>query len=228
MLPARELQILPCLLRVQWAVQCLLCMTLCIHIGGMAGALQPRQKEDANDSLTAENDGGNGTSSEPALSANAIANITASSVAVFLIGAMLCYLWQCFDRRQRMQRVRMALERNKQIERQMAAAKARQKQRLEEEEGRQVGAGGLIGGQGREALLFSAVHRSHELPRESGSLNAEQQPLLVSSPGRSVTQISTSESVSTSTDSQVLQVGKDTALVTVVQPGQVLTEAVNS
>ena len=176
--------------------------------------------------MEAENEGANGTRSEPALSTDAIANITASSVAVFLIAAMVCYLWQCFDRRQRMDRIRMALERNRQIEKQMAAAKARQRtSQLEEEEGSRAGAGGAASSQGREALIFSAVHRSHELPQVPGS--PEEQPLL-SSPGVSVVQRSTSESVNTSTDSQMSQVSEDTALVTVVTPGQVLADTVET
>ena len=53
-----------------------------------------------------------------------------------------------------MQRVRVALERNKQIERQLAAAKERQRQ---EQQARQEGEGGE-----RDELVFSQVHRSHE------------------------------------------------------------------
>ena len=195
-------------------------MILCVCTGGVTGSLQPRLENGT------ENGGGNGTNSEPVLSADAIANITASSVAVFLIAAMVCYLWQCFDRRQRLDRIRMALERNRQIEKQMAAAKARQRTaQLGEGEGSRVGTGEAASSQEREALIFSAVHRSHELPRLPEI--PEEQPLL-SSPEASGGQRSTSESVNTSTDSHPSQVGEDTTLVAMVPPGQVPADTVET
>ena len=53
----------------------------------------------------------NGT--QPILSAEAIANITATVVGVCLISSMLCYLLLVFNKQERMQRVKSALERNR-------------------------------------------------------------------------------------------------------------------
>lgn len=84
----------------------------------------------------------------------AIANITASAAAVCIICSMLCYLGAVFNKQEQRERVRRALERNKQIERQMAASRARQVEsegaRARDEKSTEKG-----------ALLFSAVHTSH-------------------------------------------------------------------
>ena len=84
----------------------------------------------------------------------AIANITASAAAVCIICSMLCYLGAVFNKQEQRERVRRALERNKQIERQMAASRARQVEsegaRAKDEKSTEKG-----------ALLFSAVHTSH-------------------------------------------------------------------
>ena len=69
-----------------------------------------------------------GNSTAGPLSANAIANITASGLAVVIIAALACYLLMCFDREERMNRATVAIERNRVIDRQLAAARARQQQ----------------------------------------------------------------------------------------------------
>ena len=84
----------------------------------------------------------------------AIANITASAAAVCIICSMLCYLGAVFNKQEQRERVRRALERNKQIERQMAASRARQ---VESEGARERDEKSTEKG----ALLFSAVHTSH-------------------------------------------------------------------
>lgn len=108
---------------------------------------------------------GGGSSHEPPLSPEAIANIAATAAALAVIGSALCYLMMCYNRDERLQRVRMAQERNRQISKQIEAAKQRKRaqqlatgSRLEtsaEEERRAAG-----------SLLFSQVHQSH---REEGS-----------------------------------------------------------
>lgn len=50
-----------------------------------------------------------------ALSAEAIANITATCVGVCVITGMLCYLLAAYNRQERMTRVRTALERNRYV-----------------------------------------------------------------------------------------------------------------
>ena len=82
----------------------------------------------------------------------AIANITASAAAVCIICSMLCYLGAVFNKHEQRERVRRALERNKQIERQMAASRARQvdSEGARDEKSTEKG-----------ALLFSSVHTSH-------------------------------------------------------------------
>lgn len=104
---------------------------------------------------------GRGSSDEPPLSTEAIANITATAAALAVIGSALCYLMMCYNKDERLQRVRMAQERNRQITKQIEAAKQRKRaqqlatgNRLEtsaEEERRAAG-----------SLLFSQAHHSHE------------------------------------------------------------------
>ena len=116
--------------------------------------------------LRAEDEGsgsGNGTDSgEPALSAEAIANISATALGLFVMGCALCYLIMCFNREERMQRVRMAQERNRQITRQIEAAK--QKRRAQQQEAGQLETSSQEEGRAAGSLLFSQVHHSHESP----------------------------------------------------------------
>ena len=67
-------------------------------------------------------------SSEPILTANAIANIVLSGLAIIFLSSVLCYLMATFNQVEHRTRVRTSLERNKQIDRQIAATRARQQQ----------------------------------------------------------------------------------------------------
>lgn len=73
----------------------------------------------------------------PILTADAIANIVLSGVAVIFITVILCYLMITFNQVEHRTRVRTALQRNKQIDRQISAARVRQQQqqlKLKEQE----------------------------------------------------------------------------------------------
>ena len=104
-------------------------------------------------------------STDPPLSGEAIANITATVFGVSVIGAALCYLLLCFNKDSRIQRVRMAQERNRQITKQIEAVK--QKKRAQQ----LAGSGQLETSREEEKsagnLLFSQVHSSHERGGES-------------------------------------------------------------
>ena len=65
----------------------------------------------------------------PILTADAITNIVVSVLAVILLTGLLCYLMITFNQVEHRTRVRTALERNKQIDRQIAASRARQQQK---------------------------------------------------------------------------------------------------
>lgn len=103
---------------------------------------------------------GSGSRDEPPLSPEAIANITATAAAVAVIGSAMCYLIMCYNKDERMQRVRMAQERNRQIARQIEAAKQRKR-------AQQLAAGSHLETSTNEEkkaagnLLFSQSHHSH-------------------------------------------------------------------
>lgn len=65
----------------------------------------------------------------PILTTDAIVNIVASVLAVIFLTTVLCYLMITFNQAEHRTRVRTALERNKQIDRQIAASRARQQQK---------------------------------------------------------------------------------------------------
>ena len=77
----------------------------------------------------------------PILTPNAIANIVLSGVAVIFLTAVLCYLMATFNQVEHRTRVRTSLQRNKLIDRQIAASRARQLKLKEQEE--LIGEGGL-------------------------------------------------------------------------------------
>ena len=119
-------------------------------------------------------------SADPPLSGEAIANIVASVLGVSVIGAALCYLLLCFNKDSRMQRVRMAQERNRQITKQIEAVK--QKKRAQQ----LAGSGQLETSREEERrsagnLLFSQVHQSHEEGGESRDSESNSTEPLVSS-----------------------------------------------
>ena len=87
---------------------------------GMAAATQ----------LAAENS----TGTTPVLTPDAIANITTTVVAIILLTSIVCYLLMCYEKKERMDRVRLALEKNRAIEKQMAASKARRSREREHNE----------------------------------------------------------------------------------------------
>jgi len=112
------------------------------------------------------------TGPDPVLSGSAIANITGSAAAILIICSVMCYLGLVYNKQERMLHVRTALERNRQIDRQIAAAKARQQQKAGddgEKEGKEEGASSP----GDDPLLFSAVHTSHKQVDTD-----EEQPLV--------------------------------------------------
>lgn len=63
--------------------------------------------------------------SEPLLSGNAIANIICSALALIFLTGVLCYTSYSFSKHERHIRVKTALENNKLIDKQLAAAKAK-------------------------------------------------------------------------------------------------------
>lgn len=88
----------------------------------------------------------NSTVTTPVLTADAIANITTTVVAIMILTSIVCYLLMCFEKRERMDRVRLALEKNRAIEKQMVASKARQSRERERTES--------------SGSIFSASHSS--------------------------------------------------------------------
>ena len=120
------------------------------------------------------------STADPLLTGSAIANITASAVAICIIFSVLCYLGLVYNKQERMDRVRMAMERNRQIDRQLAATRARQQQKAEDNGGKEGQDGGKAGQDegapppGDEPLLFSAVHTSHR------QVDADEEQPLVS------------------------------------------------
>jgi len=64
-----------------------------------------------------------GSSSNESLSGEAIANIVATAAAIALIGSMTCYMCYCYNHRERMARVKAAIERNKLIRQRIEAEK---------------------------------------------------------------------------------------------------------
>jgi len=73
-----------------------------------------------DDSSTNQTD----SSEEETLSAEAIANITATVAAIGIIASVTCYLCYCFNHKQRMERIKAAIERNRVIRQRIAAEKA--------------------------------------------------------------------------------------------------------
>jgi len=69
------------------------------------------------------NDTHNNHTSNEVLSGEAIANIVATSAAVALIGSMTCYMCYCYNHRERVARVKAAIERNKLIRQRIEAEK---------------------------------------------------------------------------------------------------------
>lgn len=72
------------------------------------------------------------TMREPILSPTAIANIICSVLAVIFLTAVLCYLMRSFSTKERKTRIRTSLENNRRIDEQIAAAKARAEQRVQQ------------------------------------------------------------------------------------------------
>ena len=64
------------------------------------------------------------SSDDESLSADAIANIAATGAAIGIIASITCYMCYCYNHRERMQRIRTAIERNRVIRARIAAEKA--------------------------------------------------------------------------------------------------------
>ena len=119
----------------------------------------------------------------PILTANAIANIVLSGVAVIFLTAVLCYLMVTFNQVEHRTRVRTALQRNKQIDRQMAATRARQQQQQQlkvKEQEELIGEDGLkvetVGGAEDGRRLIPAVVgvvNDGETPSNNGDRGAK-------------------------------------------------------
>lgn len=108
----------------------------------------------------------------PILTPDAIANIVLSGVAIIFLTAVLCYLMITFNQVEHRTRVRTALQRNKQIDRQIAAARARQQQqqqlKLKEE---------LIGEEGLKVETVGGVDDGwSRVPATVGVVNDGETP----------------------------------------------------
>ena len=125
---------------------------------------------------------GSGDSSEAPLTAEAIANIASSAAAVAVLGGAVCYLLLCFDRQERMQRVRAAQDRNRQITRQLEATKqAKREQKQQKKQGAERVEPGLEEQSSTNQLLFSQEHHSHHEDDDiSGASRDPSQPLVTS------------------------------------------------
>lgn len=91
----------------------------------------PRQSEDTD--FMEEGSGGFNQSTTPVpapiLSPSAIANIISAVLAVVFLTVVLCYLMRSFNQGERKTRIKTALDNNRRIDEQIAAAKARAEQR---------------------------------------------------------------------------------------------------
>ncbi len=110
----------------------------------------------------------------PILTPDAIANIVLSGVAIIFLTAVLCYLMITFNQVEHRMRVRTALQRNKQIDRQIAATRARQQQqqrlKLKEQEE-------LIGEEGLKVETVGGAEDGRRLvPAAVGVINDGETP----------------------------------------------------
>lgn len=87
----------------------------------------------------------NSTITTPVLTPDAIANIVTTVLAIVFLTCIVCYLIMCYEKKERKDRVRLALEKNRAIEKQMVASKARQSRERE-----------------RAESVFSASHSSSQ------------------------------------------------------------------
>ena len=171
--------------RYRWKAIGLLSAACC------AASLHLREDDDGSGSGASSMNSTDSDIDSPPLSREAIANISASGLALLVMGSALCYLLMCFNREERMQRVRMAQERNRQITRQMEAAKqqrrAQQAQPVGAHDSLQSPIPGGRWGEGEEeakvagALLFSQVHRSMEAEDAASHDNLPYKSLVSSS-----------------------------------------------
>lgn len=103
----------------------------------------------------------------PILTPDAIANIILSGVAVVFLTTVLCYLMATFNQVEHSTRVKTALQRNQQIDRQIAAARAHQKeQQVLDQEVQVETVGGEGGGRGLDPLApsaFSEVQKTAQM-----------------------------------------------------------------
>ena len=122
-----------------------------------ADYLAAREEEEQSSGSGGDDDS---PSEEQPLSPEAIANIAASATALLVLGGAVCYLLMCFDKQERMQRVRMAQERNRQITRQLE--EARRKKREQQPSGARAEASTEEERRSAGSLLFSQVHHSQD------------------------------------------------------------------
>lgn len=105
-----------------------LILPLCVE----ASHDHPRQAEDSSEGEEGSGLSDNTTNSTPTtpqpppiLSGSAIANIICGVLAIAFLTGYLCYLMYSFSKNERKSRVRTALQNNRQIDEQIARAKAR-------------------------------------------------------------------------------------------------------
>ena len=151
--------------------------TLLALLVALCKAAHLPEREERSGSGSGSGSGDSDASSEPGLGGEAIANIASSAAALAVLGGAICYLLMCFNKQERMQRVRAAKERNRQISRQLEASRQARKAAEQQtdasraEEGRDAG-----------SLLFSQEHRSHMDDDDSGRSRDPSQPLVIHSP----------------------------------------------
>ena len=124
-----------------------------------------------------EEESGSGSGGGPPLSKEAIANIASTAAAMAVLGGAICYLLLCFDRQERMERVRTAQERNRQITRQLEAARQAKKQKKQQSAGN--GAEQEASEEGG-SLIFSQRHHSHLEEDDSSGPRGTSEPLVSS------------------------------------------------
>lgn len=64
------------------------------------------------------------SSDDEVLTAEGIANITVTAAGIVIIASVTCYMCYCYNHREKMERVRTAIERNRTIRQRIAAEKA--------------------------------------------------------------------------------------------------------
>ena len=118
----------------------------------------------------------------PSLTPDAIANIVLSGVAIVFLTTVLCYLMATFNQMEHRTRVKTALQRNQQIDRQIAAARTRQKFDIKEQQvlnrdGLKVQVdtvGGEGGGRSLDLVAPTAARMSSEVQKAAQEVSSHE------------------------------------------------------